>query len=146
MKICLACSQGGHLTETEELLEAFDGHQLLFLSYSSVRTKELPNAYLIENFVKKPSKFPSALLTILSVFLSQKPDLIVSTGAEIAIPVFLVAKVFGVKTMFIETCARIYKPSGTGRIAYPFSDYFFVQWRELLQHYGRKARYEGGLL
>lgn len=128
------------------LEEAFEGHETFYLTYSSERTKELPNSALIDNFADKPASFISGLIQILRVLIMEKPDVVVSTGAEIAAPTFFMAKLLGIKTIYIESCARITSPSGTGKLVYPFSDFFFVQWKELLESYGKRAKFEGGLL
>jgi len=80
------------------------------------------------------------------IYLLEKVDLIVSTGAEIAIPAFIVAKMLRIKTIFIESWCRIHHRSKTGRILYYFSNYFIVQWPQLLESYGNKAIYLGALI
>ena len=134
------------MTEMMALEEAFEGHETFYLTYSSERTEKLSNAVLIDNFADKPSSFISGLIEILRVLITEKPDVVVSTGAEIAAPTFFIAKLLGMKTIYIESCARISSPSGTGKLVYPFSDFFFVQWKDLLKSYGKRARFEGGLL
>jgi UDP-N-acetylglucosamine:LPS N-acetylglucosamine transferase len=129
-----------------ELMPAFKGHPFYMITYDSVRTRSLPNAYLIDNFPTNPSRIPRSMMSIVKILLRQRPQLVVSTGAEIAIPVFLVSKLLGITTVFVETAARVKSPSGTGRLVYHLTDYFFVQWKELLGCYGRRARYVGGLL
>ena len=145
MKICLACSHGGHLTQILELVEAFEGHETFFLTYDSVRTRKLENAYLLPIIGTNPWRMAMSILRIGQIFRRERPDVVVSTGSEIAIPAFFVSKLLGAKTLFIETWSRITSPSGTGRIAYFMADVFFVQWEQLLNCYGPKARYEGGV-
>jgi beta-1,4-N-acetylglucosaminyltransferase len=146
IKICLVCSHGGHLTELLEVMEAFEGHEIVFVTYDSARTRRLENKYLLPNIGTNPFRMAVAFATIWRILWREKPDAIVSTGAEIAIPAFYIAKVLGIKTIFIEAWTRVYKPTGTGRIVYPVADVFLVQWEELLPSYGPKARYEGGVL
>ncbi|RLC93016.1 MAG: capsular biosynthesis protein, partial [Chloroflexi bacterium] len=76
----------------------------------------------------------------------ERPEVIVSTGSEIAIPAFYIARLFRMKTIFIESWTRVVQPTGTGRIVYPVSDVFLVQWEALLSRYGKKARYEGAIV
>ena len=83
----------------------------------------------------------------LSIFLKEKPKVLFSTGAEIAIPSFYIGKfLFRTKLIYLECSAQVYSPSLTGRWVYPISDLFLVQWESLLQHYGPKANYVGGLI
>lgn len=146
MKIGLVCSHGGHLTEMLRLLEAFDGHRTFFITYDSSRTRKLKDKYLLENIDRSPTRFLRSIPIILKILIKEMPDLIVSTGAEIAIPVFYLARLFRVKLIFLETLARVDKPSLTGKIVYPIADMFLVQWKRLLEKYGKKAVYEGAVI
>jgi UDP-N-acetylglucosamine:LPS N-acetylglucosamine transferase len=147
MKICLVCSYGGHLTEILQLKEAFEGHETFFITYDSPRTRGLTGRkYLLRNIGKNPLLMVQAFLSTFRILLREKPKLIVSTGSEIAIPVFYLAKLLRMRTIFIETWTRIVQPSGTGRIVYPVADVFLVQWEQLLTKYGKKANYEGAVI
>ena len=146
MKIFLVSSHGGHLTEINELQEAFSGHEVFNLTYRSPRTERLERVCLVDNFSEKPWLLGIALLKIIKMITTEKPDVVVSTGAEIALPVFVISRIAGIRTIFLESCTRIRHPSKTGRIIYHFSSHFFVQWKDLLDSYGSKAKFEGGLL
>jgi len=146
MKICLVCSHGGHLTEMLQLIKAFEGHEIFFLTYKSSRTNVMKfRKYLIENIGKNPFRFLVSIPIILKILIKEKPDLIISTGAEIAIPVFYIAKLLRIKTVFVESWCRVTEKSMTGRIVYLVSDLFLVQWKQLLRKYGKKAKYWGGV-
>ena len=146
MKICLVCSHGGHLSELLQLMEALEGHETFFITYDSARTRALERKYLLQNIGTNPLLMARALLSTFMILLREKPKLIVSTGSEIAIPAFYLAKILRIKTIFIESWTRVDRPTGTGKIVYPVSDLFLVQWERLLSKYGKKARYEGAIL
>jgi len=146
MKICLVCSHGGHLSEMLQLMEAFEGQETFFVTYDSTRTRVLERRYLLRNIGTNPLVMAQAFLSMLRILLKERPKLIVSTGSEIAIPAFYLAKLFRIRTIFIESWTRVEQPTGTGRLVYPFSDVFLVQWERLLSKYGRKAKYEGAIV
>lgn len=147
MKIALICSHGGHLTEILYLLEAFEGHEIFFVTYDSFRTKDLNyKKYLLENIGTDPLKMSKAFLQMFKILSKEKPDTIISTGSEIAIPAFIIAKFLKIRTIFIESWCRVKTKSGTGKIVYPLSDLFLVQWPELLELYGKKAKYKGAVI
>lgn len=147
MKIALICSHGGHLTEILYLLEAFEGHKIFFITYNNFRTKDLDyRKYLLENIGTDPFKMSKAFFQMFKILYNEKPDIIISTGSEIAIPAFIIAKLFRIKTIFIESWCRVKTKSGTGKIVYPLSDLFLVQWPELLEVYGEKAKYMGAVI
>jgi len=128
------------------LIEAFEGHETFFITYDSARTRGLERKYLLRNIGTNPLVMAQAFLAMLRILLREKPKLIVSTGAEIAIPAFYLARILRIKTIFIESWTRVDRPTGTGKIVYPVSDVFLVQWERLLSKYGKKAKYEGAIL
>ena len=65
------------------------------------------------------------------VLRKEKPDLIISSGAAVAIPFFYLGKMFGAKLIYVEVFDRIDKPTMTGKIVYPITDKFIVQWEEM---------------
>ena len=65
----------------------------------------------------------------------ERPDLIISTGAAVAVPFFYLGKLLGAKTMYIEIFDRIDSPTLTGKLVYPVTDRFIVQWEELKRVY-----------
>jgi beta-1,4-N-acetylglucosaminyltransferase len=146
MKICLTCSHGGHLTEILKLMDAFEGHDVFFITYEGTTTKNLKKKYTFNNFGENYLRALYNVPKLISIFINEKPEIIISTGAEIAVPVFYLAKLFGCKTMFIESWTRVCEPTVTGKLVYPISDVFLVQWPELLDKYGRKSQYKGRLL
>lgn len=147
MKIALVCSHGGHLTEMLRLMEAFEGHEVFFVTYVSPRTKHLNyHNYLIENIGNSPLRMFVSFFKIASIFRKERPDLVLSTGSEIAIPAMLLAKVIGIRAIFIESWCRINTKSFTGRVMYYVADEFLVQWPQMLNVYGKKARFEGAVI
>jgi len=147
MKLALVCSHGGHLTELMYLLDAFEGHETFFITYNNFRTEHLKQRkYLLENIGTNPLKMLKSFFKIGKILFKEKPDVIISTGSEIAIPAFMIAKMTGIRTIFIESWCRVRTKSGTGKIVYPLSDLFLVQWPELLEVYGKKAKYSGAVI
>ena len=79
------------------------------------------------------------------VMRRDRPDVVVSTGAAVAFPFFLVAKAMRVPTVYIEVYDRLDSPTLTGRLCRPITDLFCVQWEEQTQFYPR-AQVIGSLL
>lgn len=130
-----------------QLLPCFSGHEVFFFCYDADTTRRLDRAYLVPNMAKNPIEFLKNLVRVNRIFRRERPDLIVSTGAEIAIPVALVGKfLFRARLLYIECGAQVVRPSVTGRVVYWLADEFYVQWPELLAAYGPRARYAGSLI
>lgn len=78
--------------------------------------------------------------------LSQfRPDAVLSSGPSVAVPACLLARLLGVKVIFVETGSRVTALSTTGRIMYRVASLFFVQWPDLQIRYP-KAVYAGRLI
>jgi beta-1,4-N-acetylglucosaminyltransferase len=149
MKIGLICSHGGHLTETLQILEAFEEHRIFFATYHSAREgdlRKLGRVYLINNIGMNIIRMLQACLWAPRILAVERPEVIVSLGAEIAIPFFYWSKVFGIKTIYIESWCRVEKLSKTGRLVCPIVDQFWVQWPQLLEKCGPKARFNGAVI
>jgi len=84
-----------------------------------------------------------AVLSAHAAFV-KRPDVVITTGAGIAVFFCVFAKLLGAKLIFIESIARVEQPSLTARFLYPFSDLFIVQWPKLLKYFP-KAKYMGRL-
>ena len=88
--------------------------------------------------------------TIISFFESVKIVLesnacaIITAGPGVAVPLCYVGKLFGKKIIFIESWSRVWNLSRTGKLIYPISDLFFVQWKNLKKKYP-KSIYAGRL-
>jgi beta-1,4-N-acetylglucosaminyltransferase len=138
---------GGHLTEMLFLTEAFKDHDIFFITYPDPRVNTLKyKKYLLEYIGTDFQKMSEALFQTITILRKEKPSLIVSTGSEIAIPAFILAKLMGIKSIYIESWSRVHNKSGTGRILYFIADVFLVQWQDLLKKYGKKAQYFGGVI
>jgi len=129
-----------------QLGAAFEGHDCFYFCYDADTTRRLPDAHLIPNMARNPIEFVKNLFRVYALFRDRRPDCIVSTGAEIAIPVVLVGKLFGCRALYIESGAQVETPSVTGRVLYRLVDRLYVQWPETLDAYGPKAEYRGSLI
>jgi beta-1,4-N-acetylglucosaminyltransferase len=66
----------------------------------------------------------------LRVLRDFRPDIVISTGAGVAVPFFWIARALGIRTLYIEVIDRISSRTLTGRLLYPTVDAFAVQWPE----------------
>jgi len=157
-KIGFICSSGGHLTEALSTIEAFEGRDVFLIvhNFPSLRRIQLDSVKRIYrlSIVLGYSSRIAVLLTafvnlfeLIRIFWVEKPSILFSTGAEIAIPAFYIGKIFfRTKLIFLESLARVNALSYTGKLLYPIVDLFLVQWPGLLEKAGHKAVYGGRLI
>ena len=139
MKICFVGSSGGHLTHLYMLKPFWQNKERFWVTFDKEDARSLLKGETIY-----PAYYPSnrsirALLSntarAIKILRRERPDLIISSGAAPAIPFFYVGKLLGMKTIYIEVFDRIDKTTMSGKICYPVSDRFIVQWEEMKKVY-----------
>ncbi|MBG0813890.1 PssD/Cps14F family polysaccharide biosynthesis glycosyltransferase [Planomonospora sp. ID82291] len=147
--VLLVASSGGHLAQldalepwwrewdrtwvtfrTDDASSRLSGEQIVWGHHPT--TRNVPN--LLRNFV-----------LAWRMLRRKRPDLIVSTGAALAFPFFVLAKILRIPTVYIEVYDRLDSPTLTGRLCVPFTTLFLVQWEEQRRFYPG-ATVIGGLL
>lgn len=148
MKICFVTSSGGHLTHLMQLKSWWVDKERVWVTFDKADSQSIlkdekkywcyfPTNRNIKNLIKNT-------FLAYKVLRKEKPDLIISTGAAVAIPFFYLSKLFRIKTVYIEVYDRIDKPTITGKIVYPITDLFILQWEEQKKFYP-KGEFLGGL-
>nr|AAX19704.1 epsE [Lactococcus lactis] len=147
MKIALVGSSGGHLTHLYLLKKFWENEDRFWVTFDKTDAKSIlkgerfyPCYYPTNRNVKNTIKNTILAFKILR---KEKPDLIISSGAAVAVPFFWIGKLFGAKTIYIEIFDRIDKPTLTGKLVYPVTDKFIVQWEELKKVYPKAINLGG---
>jgi UDP-N-acetylglucosamine transferase subunit ALG13 len=147
LKICLACSIGGHFTQMLELKEVYEKYDHFFVTNPGTQTiSALANErkYFIPERIKKSDFFFKQLFMSLKILLKEKPDVIITTGSGDAFWMCVFGKLFGKKVVFIESFSKVTTPSKFGRMAYKFADLFIYQWEKLKEYYPKG--FYGGII
>lgn len=145
-RVLFISSTGGHLSELLQLKKMFDSYE-----YMLVTEKTKSNIYLKDlykdkiKFLKYGTKdrqkilYPFRLLyncfKSLFIYLKFHPDYVITTGTHTAGPMCCIGKIFGSKIIYVETFANISTKTITGRLVYPISDLFVVQWDSMKELY-----------
>ncbi|WP_117168446.1 PssD/Cps14F family polysaccharide biosynthesis glycosyltransferase [Paraliobacillus sediminis] len=138
-KILLISSVGGHLTQLLQLESLFKNYRYHIVTEKSAITKDLMDKYPISlllygarNYpIRYLFKFPYNIIKSLCIFVKYRPDIVITTGAHTAVPMCYIAKLFGKKIVFIESFSKSTSPTLSGRLVYPISDLFIVQWESM---------------
>lgn len=139
MKVCLVGSSGGHLAHLYMLKAFWSNKERFWVTFDKEDARSiLKNEKVYACYYPTNRNFKNLMKNLIvawKVIRKEKPDLIVSTGAAVAIPFFYIGKLFRIKLIYIEVFDRIDKPTMTGKIVYPVADKFIVQWEEQKQVY-----------
>jgi beta-1,4-N-acetylglucosaminyltransferase len=139
LKVCLVGSSGGHLSHLYMLKPFWENKERFWVTFDKEDAKSLLQGEKMYPCYYPTNRSLKALLKntrlAIKVLRKEKPDLIISSGAAVAVPFFYLGKLFGAKTIYIEVFDRIDKPTLTGRMVYPIADKFIVQWKEQTKVY-----------
>lgn len=147
MKVCLVGSSGGHLTHLYLLKPFWKDRERFWVTFDKEDARSI-----LENEIFYPCYYPTnrnlknlIKNTILAfkILRKERPDIIVSSGAAVAVPFFHLGKIFGAKTVYIEVFDRIDAPTMTGKLVYPVTDRFIVQWEEMKKVYPKAINLGG---
>jgi len=138
-------STGGHLNELLQLKKMFSKYD-----YCLITEKTKSNLFLKEEFKNRVQflvygtkyhmlSYPFKLLyncfKSLFFYMKYRPDYIITTGVHTAGPMCCIGKIFGSKIIYIETFANMVTKTATGKLLYPISDMFIVQWESMKEMY-----------
>lgn len=139
MKVLLVCSSGGHLTQLMCLRPWWGQHRRLWVTFD---TTDAVSKLAGENVVwaNHPTTRNLPNLARNSVLAWRtmtrfRPDVVISTGAGVAVPFFWLHHHFRAASVYLEVFDRIDTPTLTGRMCRPVTDLFLTQWPEQQQHY-----------
>lgn len=149
-KVCFAASSGGHLEQLlmlRPLMERYDSFLVTEKTSYQMNIKAEKTYYLSQINRREWLFHLKMLLNSLKsihIFLLERPDAVISTGALATIPMCLLCKAAGKKLIYIESFAKISSPTLTGRLLYRYADLFYVQWESMLEIYPN-AKCLGGI-
>jgi beta-1,4-N-acetylglucosaminyltransferase len=139
MRVLLVSSSGGHLIQLHNLKPWWERHDHLWVTFEKLDSTSLlagervawahhPTTRNLRNLVRN-------LLLAWRLLRSYRPDVVVSSGAGVAVPFFLLARLLGRKTVYVEVYDRVDSATMTGRLCYPLSSLFLLQWEEQRRSY-----------
>ncbi|MEX0973211.1 MAG: PssD/Cps14F family polysaccharide biosynthesis glycosyltransferase [Solirubrobacterales bacterium] len=149
MNVLLVCSPGGHLQQMLALKPAWHDAERawvtlpgadvgVLLEDEQVTLARGPTNRSVKNLLRN-------LALAWRLLRRQRPEAILSTGAGVAVPFFLIGKLLRIRLIYVESVTRTESISLTGRLVYPLADRFFAQWPAAAQQL-RRAEYAGSVL
>jgi UDP-N-acetylglucosamine:LPS N-acetylglucosamine transferase len=155
MRILVILGEGGHTKEMLALVEHLgDGFEYSYLAVEGdpLSARKVSHPGPIYRARRPRDKSHHVLKDICKtlqcgfqswqVLRRVRPGAVLGCGPAVAAPACLLAKLLGVKVIFIETGSRIRGLSLTGKLVYPLADLFLVQWPQLAATHA-KAVYAG---
>lgn len=127
-------SGGGHWVQLMRLKPAFEGRDTFYVCVQPSYYQDVPGCrfYSVKE-VTRWNRWAIGILVmqLLWIFLRERPDVLVTTGSGPAMVALRLAKMFGKRTMWIDSIANAGEVSLSGRRAGKHADVWLTQWEHL---------------
>lgn len=149
-KVLAVASGGGHWVQLRRVSPAFRGTEIVYVtvepSYrSEVEGQEGARFRLVVDATRwNKVKLVRMLLQIAWIVATERPDVVVSTGAAPGYFAIRFGKLFGAKTMWIDSIANVEHLSMSGQKIMKHADRCLTQWEHLATRDG--AEFSGAVL
>lgn len=149
LRICVVASAGGHLSQVLKLANSWKEYDSFYVTTSEVVREQFGDsvrAYVVGECNRKHLvRVVKVLLRCARIIVTERPDVVVSTGAAVGCIMCFLAKLFTAKAVWIDSITNVHRLSLSGRIVRHIADIFLVQWPELAAQY-KNVEYVGTLI
>ncbi|MBE9009895.1 UDP-N-acetylglucosamine--LPS N-acetylglucosamine transferase [Pseudanabaenaceae cyanobacterium LEGE 13415] len=143
MKVLLVCSSGGHFKALYQLRPYWGVRDRQWVTFrTNVTEAQLEGESVDWAWSPTNRNIPNLIRNLglaWKILRRDRPDLVISTGAGVAVPFLMLGKLLGSRTIFIESITRVNDLSLSAKLSLPFLNVLYVHWVEL-QHRYPKAK------
>lgn len=147
-RVLMVSSTGGHWIQMRRLEPAFLGRELHYACTDPGHRQNVPSP---ERFHVCPEASQWArlrlawqLVVVAWVLLRVRPAVVVSTGASVGLFAIALGRLFGARTIWLDSIANVDELSLSGRLAGRFAHLWLTQWEHLARAGG--PRYLGAVV
>lgn len=135
-KVLTVVNAGGHLTQAMCVMSVIEEFHLV----TSVEIEAdfgAKSTTIIKSTQFNPFIHLKNIYSAYKIIKKIKPKAIFSTGGPICIPFAIVAKVLGIRFIYLDTLSRVEELSNTAKFLYKFSltNKMLCQWENVAQQY-----------
>lgn len=142
-RVLAVASAGGHWVQLSRLIPAWDGCRVVYVTThpgfraeveAVARARGQPEpGYRVVTEANRWQKLRlvRSLLQMLRIVLTERPDVVVTTGAAPGYFALRLGKMIGSRTIWIDSIANAEEMSLAGRKAGRHSDLWLTQWEHL---------------
>ncbi len=146
-RVIAIASGGGHWKQLMLMRPGFDAHRVAYVTTlpGLAEQSQASPAFLVPDCNRnEPIAVARCAFAILGLMIRHRPDVVVSTGAMPGLLALAVGKLFGSRTVWIDSVANAEEMSASGRLAGRFADLWLSQWEHVARKEG--ADYLGSVL
>jgi UDP-N-acetylglucosamine:LPS N-acetylglucosamine transferase len=122
------------------MAHAFEGHHVRY----ACTDPDLAEFYIGECSRTQWWRAIFVAIQVLRIIAIVRPQVVVSTGSLPGLVALIVARIFGARTIWIDSIANTSEMSLSGRLSRPFAHHWLTQWPEVSARTG--ATYAGAVL
>lgn len=134
MRLLAVASGGGHWVQLLRLRPAFTDHQVTYVTVNKAYRADIGQAgFCVVNDATRRNLFSLALLCLRLFwhFAIVRPDVVITTGAAPGYFAVRLGKLFGARTIWIDSIANVNELSFSGQCAEQHVDLCLTQWSHL---------------
>lgn len=143
-KIFAISSPGGHWIQLTRICNGLEANnQVIYAMPDKLfKAKKDQKVYsVVDVSADDKWKLIPCTLQIAYILLKERPDTILSTGAAPGAVAIMLGKLFGIRTIWVDSIANVQTISRAGRMIQRRADIFLTQWPHLsdsttIQHQG----------
>jgi beta-1,4-N-acetylglucosaminyltransferase len=147
--LLIVCSSGGHLLQMLEMHDAWEPFERLWVTFDKSDTRSLlRDERVIHAFGPTNRSIPNLLRNLrlaARLLRDERPSVILTTGAGVAVPFAWIGRLMGIRTIYVESVTRIDELSLSARLIAPVATQVFAQWPELADPSAGRIRFAGNL-
>jgi UDP-N-acetylglucosamine:LPS N-acetylglucosamine transferase len=140
-RVVLVASAGGHLAQLVQLRAYWETYDRVWVSFDKLDVRSrLAGERVVHGHWPTTRSVVNAVRNLhlaWQVLRSERPDLVVTSGAGLGVPFVFAARVLGIRSAYLEVYDRIDSPTLSGRLCHRVVDLFLVQWEEQRRFYRR---------
>jgi UDP-N-acetylglucosamine:LPS N-acetylglucosamine transferase len=133
-KLLAIASGGGHWVQLLRLQPAFEGCETVYASVYPDSSEEVPgHRYYTFRDASRKNKlaFPLVFIRMLWIVVRERPDVIITTGSAPALLCLAIGRLFGARTLWIDSIANVKELSASGKRAVKVAHCCVSQWPEV---------------
>jgi UDP-N-acetylglucosamine:LPS N-acetylglucosamine transferase len=137
-KILAVASGGGHWVQLLRLRPAFDGHHVEYVStHEGYRADVQDTLHVVTDAnMWQKLKLMRMFMEIAWIVIKIRPDIVVTTGAAPGFAAIMFGRLFGARTVWIDSIANSEDLSNSGKHARRWATAWVTQWEHLAREDG----------
>lgn len=143
-KVLAVASGGGHWVQLLRVADAFQSCDVTFVStHASYRSQVVRHKFHAVNDSSRSNVLGlvKTALQLLRIIWTERPDIVVSTGAAPGYIALRLARLIGARTVWLDSIANVDQLSLSGTKVRRYADLWLTQWPHLV---GPKGPHYGG--